>query len=237
MPRAARVAVASEVSCQARGQQNRAQLLQGEIVVKLVQHAPAKIILHAGFLEFVGKQSLDVSGIGHALRLRHKRHGRRERDAMLRADRAGAEGDGGNVSFARGPQTQDETQRALGHPGLVGMRHDGRIEQRRGFWRILVREVSADEHLPFGRRLRAGFEMNLHLREAFAENIFNVFMPVRKFAEHLAHQPGNFLFRQGHDPRDDSPRDVIGGGTKRAQQHPRTIRDQGRPDASGVEGG
>jgi hypothetical protein len=99
-----------------------------------------------------------------------------------------------------------------------------------------VREISADEHLPFGRRLRAGFEINLHLREALAEKIFNVFVPVRKFAEHLAQQPGDFLFRQGHDARDDPPRDVIGGGTKRAQQHARTIRNQRRPDAFGVEG-
>ena len=73
---------------QARRQQNRVQFLQREILVQLVQHAPAKIILHARLLQFVGKQSLDVSGIGHALRLGHKRHGRRERDAMLRADRA-----------------------------------------------------------------------------------------------------------------------------------------------------
>ena len=68
--------------------QNRVQFLQGEIVVQLVQHAPAKIILHARLLQFVGEQSLGVGGIGHALRLRRKRHGRRERDAMLRADRA-----------------------------------------------------------------------------------------------------------------------------------------------------
>ena len=91
--------------------------------------------------------------------------------------------------------------------------------------------------LPFGRRLRAGFEINLHLLEAFAENVFNVLVPVRKFAEHLAQQPGDFLIRQGHDPGDDSPRDVVGGGTKRAQQHARTVRGQGWPDAFGVESG
>ena len=72
---------------------------------------------------------------------------------MLRAHHARAESDGGDVPFARGPQAQDETQRALGQPGLVGMRHDGRIEQRRGLRGILVREVSADERLPFRRRL------------------------------------------------------------------------------------
>ncbi len=77
----------------------------------------------------------------------------------------------------------------------------------------------------------------LHLLEAFAENLFHLFVPVRKLAEHLAQQPGDFLIRQGHDARDDSPRDVVGGGTKRAHQHARAIRGQRRPDAFGVEGG
>ena len=31
-----------------------------------------------------------------------------------------------------------------------------------------------------------GFEINLHLLEAFAEKLFNVLVPVRKLAEHLA---------------------------------------------------
>ena len=107
------------------------QFLQGEILVQLIQHAPAKIILHPGLLQFAGEQCFFVRGIGHAIRLAHKRHRRRERDAMLRTDDAHAEGDGGNMPLARGPQTQNETQRALGQAGLVRMRHDGRIEQRR----------------------------------------------------------------------------------------------------------
>ena len=76
----------------------------------------------------------------------------------------------------------------------------------------------------------------LHLLEAFAENLFDLLVPVRKLAEHLAQQPGDFLFRQGHDAGDDSPRDVVGGGTKRAHQHARTVRNQSRPDAFGVDG-
>jgi hypothetical protein len=168
--------------------------------VQLVQHAPAKIILHARFLEFVGKQSLDIGGIGHALRLGHERHGRRERDAMVQANRAGAESDGGNMPFARGPQAQDETQRTLWQSGLVGMRHDGRVEKRRRLRRILVREVSAEEHLSFGRRRRVGFEINPHQLEAVAESFSHPFMSVREPAKHLDEQPGDFLLGQGHDP-------------------------------------
>ena len=81
------------------------------------------------------------------------------------------------------------------------------------------------------------FKMVFHLRETLEEKNFNMLVPVGKFAEHLRQQPGDFLFRQGHDPRDDPPRDVVGGGTERAEQHARTIRSQRRPDAFGVESG
>ena len=156
---------------------------------------------------------------------------------MLRADRAGAEGDGGNVPFARGPQAQDETERALGQPGLVGVGHDGRIEQRGGLRRVFVREVSADERLPFGRRLPGLAQVTAHLREAVAEKLFNVLVPVRKLAQHLAQQLGDFLIRERHDAGDNPSRNVVGGGIKRAHQHPRTVRGQGWPDAFGMEGG
>ena len=66
---------------------------------------------------------------------------------MERADGTRAEGDGGDVPFARGAQAQNETQRTFGQPGLVGIRHDGGIEKRGRLGRILVREVGADEHL------------------------------------------------------------------------------------------
>ena len=89
------------------------------------------------------------------------------------------------MAFAGGAQTQDETQRALGHAGLVGMRHDGGIEQCRRLRRILVREVSADEHLPLARGLCIGVKMMHHLRETLLKIIFHMLVPVRKFAEHL----------------------------------------------------
>ena len=70
MPRAAQAAVASEVSAvRPDASEHRVQVLQGEIFVQLIQHAPAKIILHARLLQFAGEQSLVVGGVGHALRL------------------------------------------------------------------------------------------------------------------------------------------------------------------------
>ena len=143
------------------------------------------------------------------------------------------EGVGGEVTIDGRPQAQDETQRAFWHAGLVGMRHDGRIEQRRRLRRILVQKIGADEPLAFGRRLHLGLEMDFHFVVALAENRFHAFMAVRKFTQDLTQQARNFFFRQSHDPRDDSPRDVVGAGTDRTQQHARTVRCQSRSGASG----
>ena len=107
-----------------------------------------------------------------------------------------------------------------GQSGLVGMRHDGRIEQRRGLRRIFVREVSADERLPFRRGLRAVVQVMLHLREAVAENLFNLLVPVLKLAQHLAQQPGDFLVRERHDAGDDPPRDVVADWDERGASAP-----------------
>jgi hypothetical protein len=81
-------AVASEVSVRPDASRTACSSFSVKSSCSLGQHAPAKIILHARLLQFVGKQSLGVGGVGHAFRLHHKRHGRRERDAVLRADRA-----------------------------------------------------------------------------------------------------------------------------------------------------
>ena len=68
--------------------QDAVQVVQDESLGELTEHALAKVILHARFLEFAAKERLLVSGARHALRLRHKRPGRRERDAMVRANGA-----------------------------------------------------------------------------------------------------------------------------------------------------
>ena len=60
-------------------------------------------------------------------------------------DNAGTKSDGRNVSFPGGAQAENESQGAGRQTGLVGMRHDGRIEQRRGFQRVFGQEIGADQ--------------------------------------------------------------------------------------------
>ena len=129
----------SRIGMLAHFQKHAAQRLQGELLGEAVQHVPATFVLQrrlpgvCGRTEpsrswISGTRSGSVSnGLGGVMR-----------NAVLRADDARPEGDRGNVPLAGGPQAQDETQRALGQTGLIGMRHDGRIEQRRRLGRVLV---------------------------------------------------------------------------------------------------
>ncbi|BCH61272.1 hypothetical protein RvVAR0630_38960 [Agrobacterium vitis] len=49
------------------------------------------------------------------------------------------------MSFANRPQADDHPAASLRHAGLVGMRNDAWIEEGRGFERILVHEIRADQ--------------------------------------------------------------------------------------------
>lgn len=78
-------------------------------------------------------------------------------------------------------------------------------------------KISTDKHPSYRRRLPAGFEVHLHQLETGVKILFDLLVPVRKFAKNLRQQPDNFLFRQGHDSGEDAPANFVGGGTKRAE--------------------
>ena len=52
---------------------------------------------------------------------------------MIGMDDSGSKRDGRNVPFAGGAQAENEPQSAHWQARLIGMRDDGRIEQRGGF--------------------------------------------------------------------------------------------------------
>src|ERR1043166_4207107 len=117
------------------------QFIDGERIVELFQHTAAKFILHAQLLKFAREERLVISHIRHTLRLRRKFHWRSQRNLMPCTEDANTKRNRRNVPLTGRAQAQDETQRTLRQPGLIGMRHDGWIEQRCGLRRILVSEV------------------------------------------------------------------------------------------------
>jgi hypothetical protein len=158
--------------------------------------------------------------------LRGEPRGPREGDPTPRADNADAERDRGNVPFARGPQTQDETERTFGQSGLFRMWCDGRIKQSRRLWRIFVREIRADERLPLRRRLPRLVQVMAHLHEAVAEDFSNILVPVLKLAHHLTQQLGDCFIRKSHDAGDYSASDIIAGGIIGTHEHSRPVGNQ-----------
>ena len=86
---AARGPVRRRVGCfrvLALRRQDAPQFVHREGIAELLQHAAAKLVLHAQLLKLAREERLVVSSIRHALRLRGKFHRRCERDAMPRAD-------------------------------------------------------------------------------------------------------------------------------------------------------
>ena len=57
---------------------------------------------------------------------------------------------------------------ALGHAALIRMRHDGGIEQRGGFQRILAGEQRADEQLPLAGERPLGEDVRPHFLDSAA---------------------------------------------------------------------
>src|SRR5262245_43830713 len=141
---------------------------------------------------------------------------------MLRADDTHAESDGGNVSLARGPQAQDETQRTRRQASLVGVRHDGRIKQRRGLRRVFVGEVSADKRLAV-RRSPPIAQIMADFGKSVAEKFINLLVTVLEFAENRTQQPVNLRFRKGHDTSNNSSGNIFGRWAKGPEQNARTI--------------
>ena len=89
------------------------------------------------------------------------------------------------MTFADSTQAQDEPAPSLGCAGLVGVPDDARIEQGRGFERILVKKVGTDQvalrFAQHGMRLQGTF----HLNRARIEDLEQVPVAALEIVEHV----------------------------------------------------
>ena len=74
------------------------------------------------------------------------------------------------MAFADRPKAQNEAAAMLWRAGLVGMRHDARIEQGRGLERIFMQKIGADQETLGFAQFSMGFERLFHLCGAHVEN-------------------------------------------------------------------
>ncbi len=95
-----------------------------------------------------------------------KARGRIDADVAIGRDKAGSEGERGNVAFTHSAQAQDEAPAADGRTRLIGMADNTRIEQRRRLEGILMQEIGAYQPALVLREGNVAGESLLHLIRA-----------------------------------------------------------------------
>ena len=94
------------------------------------------------------------------------------------------------MSFADGAKAQDKAKAAVRHTGLIRMGHDARIEQRRGFKRILIEKVGPHQlPLHLGERSMIGKRL-LHLLSAYFERLQQIAVAPQKILQHVGQLSG-----------------------------------------------
>ena len=181
--------------------------------------------VNPSFSEFPLEQRLLVDGVRNLARLGEKARGGQDLDPLIGMDDAGAKRDGGDVPFAGGAQAENEPQRAGRQTRLVGVRHDGRIEQGRGFQRVFGQEIGADQEPPcFGQLSIRPATTRAPVRSARRKRLRICWCRCENSAETSSSSRPTLVFRKRHDPGDD-PGDPL--GTTRAER-PQEERGTGR---------
>ena len=81
------------------------------------------------------------------------------------------------MPFAGGAQAENEPQSAGWQAGLIGVRNDGGIEQRRGFQGVFGQEIGADQQPSWFGDLSSGGSMSADLFKAFQKELADILMP------------------------------------------------------------
>ena len=212
-----------------------AQFVQREGASQPQEHLPAEVSHQPKFLKLSLEYAVLVGGAGHLLGLEAVARGGIDGDVAAGIKQSGAKSDRGDVTFARGPEAQDETQRAGRQVRLVRMRHDRGIEQRGGFERILVTEIGAEQKLPFFGQVLVGVQAGADLLESGFEKIPGLGVALAEFRLHLLPEGVDFSFREGHDLGANSGGAGVARKEKRPEQHARAVWMQ--DDLAALDGG
>src|ERR1700730_9475803 len=107
------------------------------------------------------------------------------------------------MPFTGGTETENEAQATLRRLGLVGVRHDAGVKQGRGFERIFVEKVSADQ-LALGAGKGAMSRQRLfHVVGASLERLQQVAMAALEIFQNIGELAGNGFGIERENPVDD----------------------------------
>ena len=139
------------------------------------------------------------------------------------------------MPFADRAEAENEAQAAFRRAGLVGVRHDAGIEQGRGFERIFVEKIGADQlALDFGKGAVSSQGL-FHVVGARLERRQQVAVPALEILQDVGELAGNGLGIECENAVDDMVGaclvgrvEIAGFGRRleRAHDHPRGIRTQ-----------
>ncbi len=160
------------------GLETGAKLFQRERLPEFVHDPAREFARQSQFRKFPPEQRLLVHGVWDLARLGEKAGGGRYLDPLIGMDDTGSKRDGRNVSFPSGAQAENEPQRAGRQTGLVGVRHDGRIEQGGGFQRVFGQEIGADQQPSLFGHFLIRRQRLADLFEAFQEDVADLLVPL-----------------------------------------------------------
>src|ERR1700730_1227787 len=115
------------------------------------------------------------------------------------------------------------------------MRDHRGIEQRRGFERILVSKIPAQQQLPFFGQSLAFEQKGADLFKPPAEEFVDVYLAATEFGADALQKGMDFFFGKSHNPGADLSGALTAADTKRPGQHMRSVRVQGDSAAGDVD--
>ena len=89
------------------------------------------------------------------------------------------------MTFANGTKAQDEAASSIWRASLVGMTHNTRIEQRRRFERVLVKEIRTDQVALCFCQHSMRFQCIFHLSGTRREDLKQVSMATLEVVQHI----------------------------------------------------
>ncbi len=139
------------------------------------------------------------------------------------------------MPFADRTETENEAQATFRRVRLVGMRHDAGIKQGRGFERILMEKIGADQlALGFGKGAVSS-QCLFHYIGARLERLQQVAVPALEILQDIGQLAGNRFGIECENPVDDMICACLVGRVEiarlcrrleRAHNHPRRVRAQ-----------
>ena len=201
----------------------------------------AEIAGEAQLLQFPREKGLLERRVRHVGGLEAVTGGRGDRDRAAGVQVARAKRDRRDVSLARRPQAQDESKRARRQIRLVGVRHDRGVEERRGFERVLVREVGAEKQAPFVGDGLVRAQPGPNLVEPSPQEIPDLHVPLPELHLDLRQQRPDFRLGKRHDLGTDRADAFPARGPERPREHPGAVRMKdeiaaGDGDGDGLHG-